>query len=145
MNQTTLTQQESSIDEQAVAQAELNAFLATQAETVAPTKDPLTHRDRQIIATIVNQSDYPHECQPDDVITIWINSDDIVWVEMIHGYGRYNKEAFKSAVAEIKVSFSTLLSPNQQSDVELEQACIQVNLSVDSIDWLSFSANVYPN
>ncbi|WP_375473312.1 hypothetical protein [uncultured Nostoc sp.] len=27
-----------------------------------------THRDRQIIATIVNESDYPHECQPDDLI-----------------------------------------------------------------------------
>ncbi|RCJ24050.1 hypothetical protein A6770_28810 [Nostoc minutum NIES-26] len=119
--------------------------MMTQDLAPAPKVDPLTDRDRQIIATIVNQSDYPHECQPDDVITIWINSDDIVWVEMIHGYARFHKEAFKSAVAEIKVSLSTPLSPNQQSDVELEQACIQVNLSVDFIDWLSFSTGLQAN
>ncbi len=52
--------------------------MMTQVSAPTPTKDPLTTQDRQIIATIVNQSDYSKECQPEDVVTIWINSDDIV-------------------------------------------------------------------
>ncbi|WP_191761840.1 hypothetical protein [Komarekiella delphini-convector] len=78
-----------------------------QAQTVAPiapAKDPLTDRDRLIIATIVNQSDFPHDCQPQDVVTIWINSDNIVWVKMSHGFARFNKEPFKAAVAEVKAT-----------------------------------------
>jgi hypothetical protein len=60
--------------------------MITQVSAPAPTKDPLTTQDRQTIATIVNQSDYSKECQPEDVVTIWINSDDIVWVKMTHDY-----------------------------------------------------------
>ena len=48
------------------------------AQTAIKAKDPLTTRDRQIITTIVNESDYSHDCKPEDVVTIWINSDDIV-------------------------------------------------------------------
>ncbi|MHC5747930.1 MAG: hypothetical protein ACYTXT_39965 [Nostoc sp.] len=44
----------------------------------------------------MNQSDYSKNCQPEDVVTIWINSDDIVWVKMTHGYARYHKEPFSA-------------------------------------------------
>ncbi|MEH2252112.1 hypothetical protein [Nostoc sp.] len=77
-------------------------LMITQTSTPTPTKDPLTTQDRQIIATIVNQLEYSKNCQPEDVVTIWINSDYIVWVKMTHSYARYHKESFKCAVAEIK-------------------------------------------
>jgi hypothetical protein len=96
--------------------------MMTQVSAPTPTKDPLTTQDRQIIATIVNQSDYSKNCQPEDVVTIWINSDDIVWVKMTHGYARYHKEPFKRAVAEVKESLSTPLESNQELDEEFKQA-----------------------
>lgn len=40
-------------DEQALAQAELDSHLESQAEAVAPTQDPLTARDRSIIGEII--------------------------------------------------------------------------------------------
>ncbi|MBD2535392.1 hypothetical protein H6G97_40755, partial [Nostoc flagelliforme FACHB-838] len=52
-------------DEQALAQAELDTHLETQAEAVAPTQDPLTSRDRRIIGEII-------EVQPESIRTIWI-------------------------------------------------------------------------
>jgi hypothetical protein len=87
--------------------------MMTQVSAPAPTLDPLTTQNRQIIATIVNQSDYSKNCQPEDIVTIWINSDDIVWVKMTHGYARYHKEPFKRAVAEVKESLSTPLEQSR--------------------------------
>ncbi|MEH2041234.1 hypothetical protein [Nostoc sp.] len=112
--------------------------MMTQSLAPAPTKDPLTTRDRQIIATIVNQSDYSKNCQPEDVVTIWINSDDIVWVKMTHGYARYHKEHFKRAVADIKASLSTPVKCNHQEDEELKQASEKIGL-LGNCDWLSLS------
>ncbi|MDZ8096894.1 MAG: hypothetical protein RMZ42_33875 [Nostoc sp. DedQUE05] len=54
-----------SVDEQALAQAELYSHLESQAEAVAPTQDPLTSRDRRIIGEII-------EVEPESVRTIWI-------------------------------------------------------------------------
>jgi hypothetical protein len=96
--------------------------MMTQVSAPTPTKDPLTTHDRQIIATIVNQSDYSKNCQPEDVVTIWINSDDIVWVKMTHGYARYHFEPFKRAVAEVKESLSTPSESNQELDEKFKQA-----------------------
>ncbi|MEA5603202.1 hypothetical protein [Nostoc sp. UHCC 0252] len=158
MTYRTLTQQaitDSSIDQQAIAQQELDGLLEAQAQTVAPVapaKDPLTDRDaygnpkgeRTIIATIVNQSDYPHDCQPQDVVTIWINSDNIVWVKMSHGFARFNKEPFKAAVAEIKASLpETPRERNERLSAELEVACTKFGLWHGEIDWLSFSTKVF--
>ncbi|QSJ20496.1 hypothetical protein JYQ62_18450 [Nostoc sp. UHCC 0702] len=61
MNHLAYTQQAvvSPIDEQALAQAELESHLESQAQAVAPAKDPLTqrdrrsHRDRSICATAI--------------------------------------------------------------------------------------------
>ncbi|QFS51734.1 hypothetical protein [Nostoc sphaeroides] len=81
MNYATHTQQaipSSSRDEQAQAQAELNHHLATQAEAVALTQDPLTSRDRRIIAEII-------EVQPESVRTIWIEGGITVWVQLVSG------------------------------------------------------------
>jgi hypothetical protein len=75
MPYTTYTQQAiatSSRDEQATAQAELYSHLATQAEAVAPTQDPLTSRDRRIIGEII-------EVEPESVRTIWIEGGITVW------------------------------------------------------------------
>ncbi|AUB43513.1 hypothetical protein COO91_09694 (plasmid) [Nostoc flagelliforme CCNUN1] len=100
-------------------------------QTILTKKDPLTTRDRQIIATIVNQSDYSKECKPEDVVTIWINSDDIVWVKMTHGYARYHKELFKRAVAEVKASLSAPVECNHKADEELKQASEKIGLLGD--------------
>ncbi len=150
MTYTTLTQQaisDSSIDQQAIAQLELNGLLEAQAQTVAPVapaKDPLTDRDRTIIATIVNQSDYPHDCQSQDVVTIWINSDGIVWVKMSHGFARFNKEPFKAAVAEVKATLpETPRERNERLSAELETACTKFGLWHGEIDWVSFSTKVF--
>lgn len=78
MNQTTLVQQAFPIDEQSLAQQELNHLLVTQSEAVAPAKDPLTHRDRQIIATIIDST-------PDQIKTIWIEGSITVWVQLKGG------------------------------------------------------------
>ncbi|QKQ75151.1 hypothetical protein [Nostoc sp. TCL240-02] len=117
--------------------------MITQVSAPTPTKDPLTTRDRQIIATIVNQSDYSKECQPKDVVTIWINNDDIVWVKMIHGYARYHKQSFKRAVAEIKTSLSAPIERNQKEDEELKQAADKIGL-LGECDWLSLSIQTHP-
>ncbi|MEH1819780.1 MAG: hypothetical protein V7L31_11990 [Nostoc sp.] len=70
-------------------------LVITQLSAPTPTKAPLTTQDRQMNATIVNQSDYFKNCQPEDVVTIWIDSYNIMWVKMTHGYARYHKESFK--------------------------------------------------
>ncbi|WP_242056052.1 hypothetical protein [Nostoc flagelliforme] len=91
--------------------------MITQSLAPAPTKDPLTTQDRQIIATIVNQSDYSKNCKPEDVVTIWISKDDTtVWVKMTHGYARYHKQSFKRAVAEVKASLSAPVECNHKED-----------------------------
>ncbi|WP_414543893.1 hypothetical protein [Nostoc sp. CCY0012] len=135
------------VDEQTVAQAELDTHIEAQAQTIAPiapVKDPLTDRDRTIIATIVNQSDYPHDCQPQDVVTIWINPDNIVWVKMTHGFARFNKEPFKAAVAEIKATLpETPRERNERLSAELEEACTKFGLWHGQVDWLSFSTKVF--
>ncbi|MBC6434199.1 hypothetical protein FM036_27695 [Nostoc sp. HG1] len=118
--------------------------MMTQSLAPTPTKDPLTTQDRQIIATIVNQSDYSRNCQIEDVVTIWINSDDIVWVKMTHGYARYHKEQFKRAVAEVKTSLSAPVKRNQQLDDELKEASEKIGLLGDC-DWLSLSVQYYPD
>jgi hypothetical protein len=81
MTYETLTQQaipSSSVDEQALAQAELNHHLETQAEAVAPTQDPLTSRDRRIIGEII-------QVKPESVRTIWIEGGITVWVQLVDG------------------------------------------------------------
>ncbi|BAZ50279.1 hypothetical protein NIES4103_28950 [Nostoc sp. NIES-4103] len=83
----------------------INQFLKIMTQSITKTQDPLTSRDRRIIATIVNQSHYPYECQPSDVITIWVNSDDVVWVKMTHGYARFNKELYDFKIHLEKIMF----------------------------------------
>ncbi|ACC85104.1 hypothetical protein Npun_AF249 (plasmid) [Nostoc punctiforme PCC 73102] len=116
--------------------------MMTQLSAPTLTKDPLTSQDRQIIATIVNQSDYSKECKPEDVVTIWINSDDIVWVKMTHGYARYHKQSFKRAVAEVKASLSAPVERNHKEEKELKQASEKIGLLGDC-DWLSLSVQYH--
>lgn len=122
--------------------------MITQISAPAPTKDPLTTQDREIIATIVNQSDYSKKCKPEDVMTIWINGDDIVWVKMTHGYARYHKQSFKRAVAEVKASLSATVERNHKEDEELKQASEQASEKIGllgSCDWLSLSIQYNPD
>ena len=82
-------------DEQALAQAQLNHHLESQAEAVAPTQDPLTSRDRCIIGEII-------EVQPESVRTIWIEGGITVWVQFVEG-GRlpFDRNWFATRVAQV--------------------------------------------
>lgn len=64
-------------------------------------QSPLTFSDKSIIAAIVNQSEYPHSCTPDDVETIWIDGS-VVWTKLSFGCLPFHYQQFKSAVAASK-------------------------------------------
>jgi hypothetical protein len=141
MTYATYTQQaivSSSRDEQALAQAELNHHLESQAEAVAPTQDPLTSRDRRIIGEII-------EVQPESVRTIWIEGGITVWVQLVGG-GRlpFDHNWFATRVAEVKATLpETPLERNERLSDELEEACTIFGLYHGEIDWLGFSTKLY--
>ncbi len=141
MPYTTHTQQAiptSSRDEQATAQAELNHHLATQAQAVAPTQDPLTSRDRRIIGEII-------EVEPESIRTIWIEGGITVWVQLVGG-GRlpFERNWFATRVAEVKATLpETPLERNERLSDELEKACTVFGLYHGEIDWLGFSTKLY--
>ncbi|MHC5863013.1 MAG: hypothetical protein ACYTXM_40650, partial [Nostoc sp.] len=98
-----------SVDEQALAQAELYTHLETQAEAVAPTQDPLTSRDRRIIGEII-------EVEPESIRTIWIEGGITVWVQFVEG-GRlpFERDWFATRVAEVKATLpETPLERNER-------------------------------
>ncbi|OYD95147.1 hypothetical protein CDG77_10475 [Nostoc sp. 'Peltigera membranacea cyanobiont' 213] len=141
MTYITHTQQASpsfSVDEQALAQAELYTHLETQAEAVAPTQDPLTNRDRRIIGEII-------EVEPETVRTIWIEGGITVWVQLVGG-GRlpFDRNCFATRVAEVKATLpETPLERNERLSDELEKACTVFGLYHGEIDWLSFSTKLF--
>ncbi|WP_193200898.1 hypothetical protein [Nostoc sp. MG11] len=125
-------------DEQAAAQTELYNHLEFQAEAVAPTLDPLTSRDRRIIAEII-------QAQPETIRTIWLEGGITVWVQFVNG-GRlaFERDWFATRVAEVKATLpETLLERNERLSDELEKACIVFGLYHGEIDWLSFSTKLY--
>lgn len=127
-----------SVDEQALAQAELYNHLESQAEAVAPTQDPLTARDRRIIGEII-------EVQPESVRTIWIEGGITVWVQFVEG-GRlpFDRDWFATRVAEVKATLpESPLEQNERLSDELEKACAVFGLYHGEIDWLSFSTKLY--
>lgn len=141
MPYTTHTQQaipSSSVDEQALAQAELYSHIESQAEAVAPTQDPLTSRDRRIIGEII-------EVQPESIRTIWIEGGITVWVQFVEG-GRlpFDRKWFATRVAEVKATLpETPRERNERLSDELEKACAVFGLYHGEIDWLSFSTKLY--
>ncbi|ACC85178.1 hypothetical protein [Nostoc punctiforme] len=129
-----------SVDKQAAAQAELDKYIESQAEAVAPTQDPLTSRDRRIIGEII-------EVEPESVRTIWIEGGITVWVQLVCG-GRlpFDRNWFATRVAEVKATLpETPLERNERLSEELEEACVKFNLWHPQIDWLSFSTKLYRN
>nr|WP_322714601.1 hypothetical protein [Nostoc sp. ChiSLP03a]MDZ8215854.1 hypothetical protein [Nostoc sp. ChiSLP03a] len=127
-----------SVDEQATAQAELYSHLESQAEAVAPTQDPLTSRDRRIIAEII-------EVEPESVRTIWIEGGITVSVQLVGG-GRlpFDRNWFATRVAEVKATLpETPLERNERLSDELEKACTAFGLYHGEINWLSFSTKLY--
>jgi hypothetical protein len=125
-------------DEQAIAQAELNHHLESQAEAVAPTQDPLTSRDRRIIGEII-------EVQPESIRTIWIEGGITVWVQFFDG-GRlpFDRNWFATRVAEVKATLpETPRERNERLSDELEKACTVFGLDHGEVDWLSFSTKLY--
>ncbi|MEH1910630.1 hypothetical protein [Nostoc sp.] len=141
MNYATHTQQaipSSSVDEQALAQAELYSHLESQAKAVAPTQDPLTSRDRRIIGEII-------EVQPESVRTIWIEGGITVWVQLVGG-GRlpFDRNWFATRVAQVKATLpESSRERNERLSDELEKACTVFGLYHGEIDWLSFSTKLY--
>jgi hypothetical protein len=128
----------SSVNEQALAQAELYSHVETQAEAVALTQDPLTSRDRRIIGEII-------EVQPESIRTIWIEGGITVWVQFVEG-GRlpFDRNWFATRVAEVKATLTeTPLERNERLSDELEEACTAFSLYHGEIDWLSFSTKLY--
>jgi hypothetical protein len=116
-------------DEQALAQAELYSHLASQAEAVAPTQDPLTSRDRRIIGEII-------EVQSESVRTIWIEGGITVWVQLVGG-GRlpFDRDWFATRVAEVKATLlETPRERNERLSDELEKACTVFGLYHGEID-----------
>lgn len=142
MPHSTYTQQAivSPIDEQALAQAELNNYIEAQAQAVAPAQDPLNARDRRIIATIVQST-------PQEIKTIWIEGGITVWVQFFNG-GRlaFCRDWFANRVQEVKATLpETLSERNERLESELETACKKFGLTHGQVDWLSFSATLYRN
>ncbi|MEH2294019.1 hypothetical protein [Nostoc sp.] len=141
MTYATYTQQtipSSSVDEQALAQTELNHLLETQAQAVAPTQDPLTSSDRRIIGEII-------EVEPASVRTIWIEGGITVWVQLVDG-GRlpFDRNWFATRVAEVKATLpETPRERNARLSDELEKACTAFGLYHGEINWLSFSTKLY--
>lgn len=64
----------------------------------------LTTRDREIIAAVINRSDFPQLLFATDIVTIWIECGCTVWVRLVSGSVALDRDAFKAAVAEIKVA-----------------------------------------
>ena len=139
MNYATYTQQaipSSSVNEQALAQAQLYSHL--QAEAVAPTQDPLTACDRRIIGEII-------QVEPESVRTIWIEGGITVWVQFFDG-GRlpFDRNWFATRVAEVKATLpETPRERNERLSDELEEACTAFGLYYGEIDWLSFSTKLF--
>ncbi|MEA5503562.1 hypothetical protein VB735_10680 [Halotia wernerae UHCC 0503] len=127
-------------DEQTAAQAELDHHIATQAETVAPSQDPLTSRDRYIIGEII-------EVEPESIRAIWIEAGITVWVKFVDG-GRlpFDRNWFATRVAQVKATLPE--SPrerNERLSKELEAACTKFGLTHGQVDWVSFSTTLYIN
>ncbi|MBD2492084.1 hypothetical protein H6G77_31885 [Aulosira sp. FACHB-615] len=127
-------------DEQAIAQAELNQYVAEQAQAIAPTTDFLTSRDRHIISEII-------EVDPQSIRTLWIEAGITVWVQFVDG-GRlpFERNWFAKRVAEVKATLpETPRERNERLSEELEVACQKYGLTHGEIDWLSFSTTLYVN
>ncbi|MEA5504338.1 hypothetical protein VB735_14690 [Halotia wernerae UHCC 0503] len=142
MTYSTYTEQASAIfqDNQAIAQAELNHHISTQAETVAPTQDPLTSRDCCIISEII-------EVEPESIRTIWIEAGITVWVQFVDG-GRlpFDRNWFATRVAQVKATLpETPRERNERLSNELEAACTKFGLTHGQVDWVSFSTTLYMN
>nr|WP_322666589.1 hypothetical protein [Dendronalium sp. ChiSLP03b]MDZ8209194.1 hypothetical protein [Dendronalium sp. ChiSLP03b] len=127
-------------DEQAIAQAELNHYIAEQAEAITPTTDPLTSRDRRIIGEII-------QVDPESIRTLWIESGITVWVQLVDGgILAFERDWFAKRVAEVKATLpETPLERNERLSEELEIACQKYGLTHGEIDWLSFSTTLYLN
>jgi len=140
MTYKTLTQQKYSVDEQTLAQTELYHHLETQAQTVAPTQDPLTSRDRRIIGEII-------EVEPESIRTIWIEGGITVWVQFVdNGRLAFDRDWFATRVAEVKATLpETPRERNQRLESELKEACTVFGLYHGEIDYLVFSTKVYRN
>lgn len=106
----------------------------------APTLDPLTRRDRRIIATIIERT-------AEEVRTISIEGGITVWVQLVDG-GRlaFCRDWFAKRVQEVKTSLpETISERNDRLNTELKQACKKFSLNHGQIDWLSFSTTLYLN
>ncbi|MBD2457690.1 hypothetical protein H6G80_26915 [Nostoc sp. FACHB-87] len=128
------------IDEQAEAQAEFYNHLEAQAKEATQTTDPLTSRDRRIIAEII-------EVEPESIRTIWIETGITVWVQLSNG-GRlpFDRDWFYIRVQEVKATLrETPRERNDRLSEELETACHRYGLTHGEIDWLSFSTTLYFN
>ncbi|MHC5914252.1 MAG: hypothetical protein ACYTXE_25390 [Nostoc sp.] len=127
-----------SVDKQAAAQAELDKYIETQAEAVAPTKDPLTSRDRRIIGEII-------QVEPESVRTIWLEGGITVWVRFVNGSCLpFDRNWFATRVAEVKATLlETPRERNERLSDELEKACTVFGLYHGEVDWLSFSTKLY--
>lgn len=128
------------VDAQSLAQSELAQYISQQAQAVAPTADPLTSRDRRIIAEII-------EVEAESIRTIWLEAGITVWVQFVDG-GRlpFDRDWFYTRVQEVKATLpETPRERNDRLSEELETACKKYGLTHGEIDWLSFSTTLHFN
>ena len=92
-------------------------MVATQSQT----RPPLTEFDRQLIAQIVNRSDYPNEVGAHEIVTIRVN-DGVVWVQLYKCWVAFDFDWFKTQVAELKSQL-----PNHKPGTRLQPKpkCLQ--------------------
>jgi hypothetical protein len=108
--------------------------------TINKQQSPLTDRDRQMIANIIQRT-------PDEIKTMWIEGGITVWVQL-QDDGRlpFDRNWFAQRVAQEKTSLDAqenLHRQNQRLEAELKQACTEYGLNYGQIDYLFFSTKVY--
>jgi hypothetical protein len=95
--------------------------IKTMVATQSQTRPPLTEFDRQLIAQIVNRSDYPNEVGAHEIVTIRVN-DGVVWVQLYKCWVAFDFDWFKTQVAELKSQL-----PNHKTGTRLQPKpkCLQ--------------------
>ncbi|WP_414756516.1 hypothetical protein [Anabaena sp. CCY 9910] len=98
-------------------------------------QSPLTDRDRQIIANIIQR-------HPDEIKTMWIEGGITIWVQLQDG-GRlaFDRNWFAQRVAQEKTSLDAqenLHRHNQRLEAELNQACAEYGLQHGEIDYVNY-------
>jgi hypothetical protein len=85
------------------------------------TRPPLTDSDRELIAQVVNRSDFPQSVTVNQIVTIQI-VDGLVWVRLFKCWVAFDFAWFKAQVAEVK---SQLANHKVGTKLQIKPECLQ--------------------